>query len=106
MSQADTKALYHAIGEDYSDLRTKSAIRKAINSDPCYQALQVKFAYSLTCHKAQGGQWPAVIIDQGYISEEMIDRDWLRWLYTAFTRAEKELYLLNFDDRFFADHSE
>ena len=106
MSQVDTKALYNAIGEDYSDLKTKTAIRKAINADPCYQALQVKFAYSLTCHKAQGGQWPAVIIDQGYISEEMIDRDWLRWLYTAFTRAEKELYLLNFDDKFFPKQSE
>jgi exodeoxyribonuclease-5 len=102
MSQADTKALYHSIAEDYADLRTKTAIHKAIIADPCYQALQVKFAYSLTCHKAQGGQWPAVIIDQGYLTEEMMDREWLRWLYTAFTRAQKELYLLNFDDKFFA----
>jgi len=105
MSQADTKALYHSIAEDYADLRTKTAIHKAIIADPCYQALQVKFAYSLTCHKAQGGQWPAVIIDQGYLSEEMIDREWLRWLYTAFTRAEKELYLLNFDNKFFSEQS-
>ncbi len=101
LPQSETKALYHAIAKDYSDLRTKSAIHKAVISDPCYRALQVKFAYSLTCHKAQGGQWPAVILDQGYLTEEMLNKDWLRWLYTAFTRAEKELYLLNFDDQFF-----
>ena len=101
LPQSETKELYHAIAKDYSDLRTKSAIHKAVISDPCYRALQVKFAYSLTCHKAQGGQWPAVILDQGYLTEEMLNKDWLRWLYTAFTRAEKELYLLNFDDQFF-----
>ena len=101
LPQSETKALYHAIAKDYSDLRTKSAIHKAVISDPCYRALQIKFAYSLTCHKAQGGQWPAVILDQGYLTEEMLNKDWLRWLYTAFTRAEKELYLLNFDDQFF-----
>ncbi|HIO15783.1 MAG TPA: ATP-dependent endonuclease, partial [Flavobacteriales bacterium] len=102
LPQAESKALYHAIAEDYSDLTSKSAIHKAIMADPCYQALQVKFAYALTCHKAQGGQWPAVILDQGYLTEEMLDKEWLRWLYTAFTRAEKELFLLNFDDKFFA----
>jgi exodeoxyribonuclease-5 len=101
LPQSETKELYHAIAKDYSDLRTKSAIHKAVISDPCYRALQIKFAYSLTCHKAQGGQWPAVILDQGYLTEEMLNKDWLRWLYTAFTRAEKELYLLNFDDKFF-----
>ena len=101
LPQSETKELYHAIAKDYSDLRSKSAIHKAVISDPCYRALQVKFAYSLTCHKAQGGQWPAVILDQGYLTEEMLNKDWLRWLYTAFTRAEKELYLLNFDDQFF-----
>jgi ATP-dependent exoDNAse (exonuclease V) alpha subunit len=103
LPQSETKALYHAIAEDYTDLRSKSAIHKAIISDPCYRALQVKFAYSLTCHKAQGGQWPAVILDQGYLTQEMLNKDWLRWLYTAFTRAEKELYLLNFDDQFFTE---
>ena len=101
LPQSESKALYHAIAKDYADLRTKSAIHKAVISDPCYRALQVKFAYSLTCHKAQGGQWPAVILDQGYLTEEMLNKEWLRWLYTAFTRAEKELYLLNFDDQFF-----
>lgn len=102
LPQSDSKALYRSIAEDHAGLRTKSAIHKAVITDPCYRALQVKFAYSLTCHKAQGGQWPAVILDQGYLTEEMLNKDWLRWLYTAFTRAEKELYLLNFDDQFFS----
>ena len=105
LPQSDSKALYRSIAEDHAGLRTKSAIHKAVISDPCYRALQVKFAYSLTCHKAQGGQWPAVILDQGYLTEEMLNKDWLRWLYTAFTRAEKELYLLNFNDQFFTEVS-
>ena len=105
LPQSDSKALYRSIAEDHAGLRTKSAIHKAVISDPCYRALQVKFAYSLTCHKAQGGQWPAVILDQGYLTEEMLNKDWLRWLYTAFTRAEKELYLLNFNDQFFTEIS-
>ena len=67
----------------------------------CYQALQVKFAYALTCHKSQGGQWPAVIVDQGYMTEDRMDLEWLRWLYTAVTRAETDLHLLNFSDAFF-----
>ena len=105
LPQSDSKALYRSIAEDHAGLRTKSAIHKAVISDPCYRALQVKFAYSLTCHKAQGGQWPAVILDQGHLTEEMLNKDWLRWLYTAFTRAEKELYLLNFNDQFFTEVS-
>ena len=101
LGSADSKAFYHAIASDYSNLGTKTKIHRAVVADECYQALQVKFAYSLTCHKAQGGQWPAVILDQGYLTEEMIDREWLRWLYTGFTRAESELYLLNFHKKFF-----
>lgn len=101
LPHAEVQALFDAIAEEYVHLGDKRAIAKAVKQDPCYQALQVKFAWSLTCHKAQGGQWPAVIIDQGYLTEELIDVAFLRWLYTAFTRAEKELYLLNFDDAFF-----
>lgn len=71
--------------------------------DPFYNALQVKFAYAVTCHKSQGGQWPAVIVDQGYLTEEMIDSNLLRWFYTAFTRAQQELYLLNFHPEFFGE---
>jgi exodeoxyribonuclease-5 len=68
-----------------------------------FNALQVKFAYAITCHKAQGGQWDTVFVDQGYIKEEMIDTEYYRWLYTAITRATKRLYLVNFGDQLFAD---
>jgi exodeoxyribonuclease V len=61
----------------------------------------VKFAYAVTCHKAQGGQWPVVFVDQGYLTDEMVNNEYYRWLYTAFTRSSEKLYLLNFDDKFF-----
>ena len=99
---AEMQALFDTIAEDYTDLGSRARIRKAVQADPCYQALQVKFAWALTCHKAQGGQWPAVVVDQGYLTEEMLDRSLLRWFYTAFTRAQEELYLLNFSDEFFS----
>jgi exodeoxyribonuclease-5 len=67
-----------------------------VKEDPFFNALQVKYAYAITCHKAQGGQWKAVYVDQGFISEERIDLEYLRWLYTAVTRATEELYLVNF----------
>ena len=101
LTMDENKDLYKKIADDYIDLGSKSKIHSAVIQDKCYQALQVKYAYSLTCHKAQGGQWPAIILDQGYITEEMMDREWLRWLYTGFTRAVKELYLLNFNHKFF-----
>ena len=99
--RAERKALYEAVSSDHAYLGSKAKIHEATNSDPCYQALQVKFAYALTCHKSQGGQWPAVIVDQGFMTEDRVDLEWLRWLYTALTRAERELYLLNFADVFF-----
>jgi exodeoxyribonuclease-5 len=99
--RAERQALFDAVSADHAHLGSKSKIHEAANLDPCYQALQVKFAYALTCHKSQGGQWPAVIVDQGFMTEERVDLEWLRWLYTALTRAESELYLLNFADVFF-----
>ena len=99
--RAQRRALYDAVSADHSHLGSKAKIHEATNSDPCYQALQVKFAYALTCHKSQGGQWQAVVVDQGYMTEERVDLEWLRWLYTALTRAESKLYLLNFADTFF-----
>ena len=93
---AEMEALYEAVAQDYIHLGSKPAIHKAITRDPCYQALQVKFAWALTCHKAQGGQWPAVIVDQGYLKDDMIQVELLRWFYTAFTRSQEKLYLLNF----------
>lgn len=75
---------------------------EALKNDPFYNALQVKFAYAVTCHKSQGGQWPAVFVDQGYLTEEMLDTEYLRWLYTAITRASEKLYMLNFSDKLFS----
>ena len=83
--------------------RTRSARFKKLKLDPYANALQVKYAYAVTCHKAQGGQWQAVFVDQGYITEEMIDREYVRWLYTAITRASEKLWLVNFHPRFFGE---
>lgn len=106
LSMAEIKALYHDITEDYLDLGDRKKIHKAVMEDPFYNALQVKFAYAVTCHKSQGGQWPAIVVDQGYITEEMLDVSLLRWFYTAFTRAQQEIYLLNFHPEFFGEMGE
>ena len=100
LSTEDNKKLYNAVRQDYADLHGKE-LKEALRADPYLNALQVKFAYALTCHKAQGGQWEAVFVEQGYLTEENIGVDWVRWLYTALTRATKELYLINFNKNFF-----
>jgi exodeoxyribonuclease-5 len=101
MGAADQNTLYTGVLETYADLKTKEERRKALRTDPFYNALQIKFAYAVTCHKAQGGQWPVVFIDQGYMTDEMLDIEYLRWLYTAITRAREKLFLLNFSDAVF-----
>lgn len=83
--------------------RTKGERFRLLKQDPYANALQVKYAYAVTCHKAQGGQWKSVFVDQGYVTEEMIDREYVRWLYTAVTRASEKLYLLNFHPRFYGE---
>lgn len=102
LSNEDHRKLYEAVREDYAGLTTKKDLKEALKKDPYLNALQVKFAYALTCHKSQGGQWEAVFVDQGYLTEEMVNREYLRWLYTAVTRATKELYLINFNKNFFS----
>jgi len=97
----DQRELYHRILEDYPELTNKKKRVEHMQQDRYFNALQVKFAYSVTCHKAQGGQWKSVFLDQGYFTEEMMSMDYLRWLYTAFTRATEKLYLVNFSDLFF-----
>lgn len=82
---------------------TKKALFQLMREDPYANALQIKYAYAVTCHKAQGGQWSSVFVDQGYLTEEMIDREYVRWLYTAVTRATEQLHLLNFHGRFWGD---
>ncbi len=96
MSYEKMKELWTTIAQDYQDLDSVPKIRKAVQADPYYNALHVKFAYAITCHKAQGGQWPMVVVDQGYVTEEMHGVELNRWMYTAFTRAQKELYLVGF----------
>jgi len=94
------KTLYLSVAEDYPDESNKKKVGEKISTDPYYNALQVKFAYAVTCHKAQGGQWKSVFLDQGYFTDEMLTLDYLRWLYTAFTRASEQLYLVNFAKQF------
>ena len=83
------------------DIRSKLKRFKEIRENPHFNALQVKFAYAVTCHKAQGGQWKAVFVDRCIFGDEPMTRDMLRWLYTALTRATDKLYLVNFDERFY-----
>lgn len=93
--------LYKSIARDYEDIFSKKDRLEAIKKDPYYNALQIKFAYAITCHKAQGGQWPLVFVDQGYLIDEMLNTEFLRWLYTALTRATRELFLVNFNEKFY-----
>ena len=87
--------LFYSVLEDYADITIKRERMKKMKSDPYYNALQVKYAYAVTCHKAQGGQWKRVFLDQGYMTEDMLSPDYFRWLYTAFTRSTETLYLVN-----------
>lgn len=103
LTSDEANTLFNNVMEDYADLPRKSDRLHELRQNPYFNALQVKFAYALTCHKTQGGQWHTVIVDQGFLGENPVDRDYLRWLYTAFTRATDRVYLLNFDARFFPD---
>jgi len=102
LSQKENQLLFEEILKDYEDIPSRRKKIEQVKNNPFYNALQVKFAYALTCHKTQGGQWETVFIDQGYLTEAHINKEYFRWLYTAFTRATKKLYLVNFHERFFA----
>lgn len=101
MSEEQRKKLMLAVSEDYLELGDKRLIYQALQNDPYFNALEVKFGYSVTCHKSQGGQWPAVFIDLGYFKVDMLDRSFVRWLYTAMTRATEKVYLVNFPEALF-----
>ena len=90
--------LYQNVIEDYADIPLKQDRLKALRSDPHYNALQVKYGYAVTCHKAQGGQWAHVYIDQGYMTDDMLTPDYLHWLYTALTRATEKVFLVNWPE--------
>lgn len=101
LSENESKKLYENVMADYSGL-SNNDLRKAISTDPYLNALQIKFTYAITCHKAQGGQWSVVFLDQGYLPESNRDIGYMRWLYTGMTRATRELYLVNFLPEFYA----
>jgi exodeoxyribonuclease-5 len=99
LSYDDSRKLYAAVAEDYMHIRGKRQRYNAIREDLYFNALQVKYAYAITCHKAQGGQWQAVFLDKLFFKEQLTLSD-LRWLYTAFTRATEKLFLINFDSKY------
>ena len=91
-----TERLTNTIAEDYSDIGDKKKFWQEMRQNEFYNALQVKFAYAITGHKSQGGSWDHVYIDQGYITEEMVTKEYYQWLYTAITRAKEKVFLINF----------
>lgn len=101
LPQSENNRLFNTVMDDFTDLPTRKERIEKVKASPHFNALQVKFAYALTCHKTQGGQWETVFIDQGYLNDAMINTEFIRWLYTAVTRATRRLYLVNFEDRFF-----
>lgn len=104
LTQEESDRLYKAVEEDYMDIPNKRDRYKAMRQNPYFNALQVKFGYALTCHKTQGGQWPTVFIDAPYIKEnESLQLSDIRWFYTAVTRAQKQLYFVNFEDDYFVN---
>ncbi len=95
LTKDQSDALFSAVETDYMDITVRRERLKKLKIDPYFNALQVKYAYAVTCHRAQGGQWQRVFVDQGYMTEDMLTPDYIRWLYTAFTRATETLYLVN-----------
>ena len=95
LTRDQQEELFNKVMEDYADIPRKADRMKALKEDSYYNALQVKYAYAATCHKAQGGQWAHIYVDQGYMTDDMLTVDYLHWLYTAFTRATEKLYLIN-----------
>jgi putative helicase len=98
LTTEERRTLYENVLDDYESLPTRRERMKALRQDPYYNALQIKYAYAVTCHKAQGGQWERVFVDQGYVTDEMMGDNYLRWLYTAFTRTTDRLYLVNWPE--------
>ncbi len=106
LNPIDQKRFYLEVMKDYDHIANKRAKHQELKQNPYYNALQIKFAYAITCHKAQGGQWGAVFVDQGYLTDDMVNTDFLRWFYTACTRATNELFLVNFNDKFYKEPRE
>ena len=101
MTYEEYKKLYDEVAKDYADIPKRAQRDKEIKQNPYFNALQVKFAYAITCHKSQGGQWENVFVEQGYFTSDMLSKEYFRWLYTALTRTTKKLHLINFKKEFF-----
>lgn len=101
LPQEKNKELYYSVFEDYEDTPNKKQRYEKVKSNAYYNALQIKYAYAVTCHKAQGGQWAVIFVDHGFLNQDNLNNDFLRWLYTAFTRPTKKIYLVNFHKLFF-----
>ena len=101
LTREESTRLFYEVEKDYTEIRSKLKRFREIRENPHFNALQIKFSYAVTCHKAQGGQWRAVFVDRCLFGEEPMTRDLLRWLYTALTRATERLYLVNFDKTFY-----
>lgn len=103
LTEEESQRLFAAIEEDYMDIPNRRERYKEMKKNPWFNALQVKFAYALTCHKTQGGQWSSVFIDSSFNQKETLEVEDLRWIYTALTRAQERVYFVNFKDEFFGD---
>jgi len=101
MTYEEYKKLFDEVAKDYADIPKRAQRNKEIKQNPYFNALQVKFAYAITCHKSQGGQWENVFVEQGYFTSDMLSKEYFRWLYTALTRTTKKLHLINFKKEFF-----
>jgi exodeoxyribonuclease-5 len=102
LSAEENKKLFYTIAdEEYGNIEPTKKRNAMVKENSYFNALQIKFGYAITCHKSQGGQWKAVFIDQSYFNDEMLTSEYLKWLYTAITRATEKVYLVNFDERFF-----
>jgi exodeoxyribonuclease V len=103
LSYAQNESFFRQISEDYAHYGKKAIIYKKIKEDPFFNALQVKFGYAITCHKAQGGQWKHVYLDQGFLPDDQLSTEHVRWLYTGLTRASEKLFFVNFHSKFFKE---
>ena len=98
LTREESDKLFNSVMEDYADVPNKKKKMELLRENRHFNALQIKYAYAVTCHKAQGGQWKNIFIDQGYIPEDGRDEDYYRWLYTALTRATQTVYLVNWPE--------
>ena len=103
LTYEENQNFFTKVMEDYQDIPQRKKRMEELKKNPYFNALQVKFAYALTCHKTQGGQWDHVFVEQGFFKDEMLSEEYLRWLYTALTRASQTAYLVNFKGLFFED---